>query len=377
MLPVMCAAWHQACYAKHIASLRASGVRLDVKLYQPDVSSVTGRSLTNHDDACHKAKCLAQKLMGQSEAPTAAEGEVAVAISELPVSDPALQGESSTEGSAGQKRKDVPGAARARKRRRVDPHRNIIDKQHLLRACEGERDLLLIAVMLTGHADKQSVSVAANLLWNEKLQTRLRQLGYWRDAEALRLFGGAYSAMQMEGLTVDERTLRGERLHALVVAALHTELHDMAQGLASGDLFGIHRPLWLIWGQNVEARQSIIERFPDARANYVELSDDTNDVENEFRCIQNACVPHGIRCEHACMRKCVAVCAVVGSCGRNPTPHLYAPAQRNVEIVAQTARQTDEQRRWSYPPGKGSIYSSSGLHHVKHQRAADANVPLP
>ena len=53
-------------------------------------------------------------------------------------------------------------------------------------------------------------------------------------------------------------------------------------------------PLWLIWGQNVEARQSIIERFPDARANYVELSDDTNDVENEFRCIQNACVPHGI-----------------------------------------------------------------------------------
>ena len=179
--------------------------------------------------------------MGQSEAPTAAEGEAAVAISELPVSDPALQGESSTEGSAGQKRKDVPGAARARKRRRVDPHRNIIDKQHLLRACEGERDLLPIAVMLTGHADKQSVSVAANLLWNEKLQTRLRRLGYWRDAEALRLFGGAYSAMQMEGLTVDERTLRGERLHALVVAALHTELHDMAQGLASGDLFGIHR----------------------------------------------------------------------------------------------------------------------------------------
>ena len=55
----------------------------------------------------------------------------------------------------------------------------------------------------------------------------------------------------------------------------------------AGDIFGIHRSLWRIFGENMEARQQVIDRFPDARTNYVERADDTNDVENEFRTISN------------------------------------------------------------------------------------------
>lgn len=132
--------------------------------------------------------------------------------------------------------------------------------------------------------------------------------------------------------------------------------------LASGDVFGLHRSLLVDFAQNIEARKLLLDTYPDAQANYIELSDNSNDAENEFRQLMNM---YG-REKRLALLSFSFICFVLvdfncSTCraGHNPNPVMYFDVQHTGDVAAAISRQGDQTRGFSVPAKKRAMYSRS------------------
>ena len=94
----------------------------------------------------------------------------------------------------------------------IDDARLCIVKAHTVAACQDEQNLQHIVKILGKACDDQNVPAVQEVLLNEDLRRRLKELHHYGTAEALEVFGAAHEAFNMPGIEPDCRTERLAKL---------------------------------------------------------------------------------------------------------------------------------------------------------------------
>ena len=138
----------------------------------------------------------------------------------------------------------------------------LISKERILKACEGQEDLTHIPKILSDACDDQNVPVAQEVFLNMGLQSRLRELGYNRDANALSIFGEAHCAMNMPQLNHKDRNRRLNKFRKLIRKLFGSAFNSVARISSGNKVFGFPRDLLLAFLSNIDAREHLLRLHP-------------------------------------------------------------------------------------------------------------------
>ena len=122
------------------------------------------------------------------------------------------------------------------------------------------------------------------VLLNEDLRRRLKELHHYGTVEALEVFGAAHEAFNMPGIEPDCRTERLAKLKKHLQAAYGKEYHTVAglTAAAHDKVAGLPRVLVNALLSNIDARTHLLKRFPQLYGKLNEYSLDTDDLEFLF-----------------------------------------------------------------------------------------------
>ena len=149
--------------------------------------------------------------------------------------------------------------------------------------CAGEADLQHIVKIFGDTTDDQNVPVAQEVLLNEKLRRGLEDHGYGSTAEALRVMGGAHQAMNMPGLTTDDRTARLGELRRFLLRTFGQAYHSVHLMTSDAKVGGLPRGLVTALLCNVDGRLHLLNRWPGLHTHLNEYRGlDTDDLELSF-----------------------------------------------------------------------------------------------
>ena len=217
------------------AWLAAQGVDFNRSFFVPEPHPVFGVDLNLHEDCYHKDKCVANAIRGDRS------GE-----------------------SGGM----------------------LVRRAEVLRAVRGVRDLAHIVAIVSPNADSQNVVCALELLQNRKLQRLLEELGFWRAAGTLKVFGRGCQAFSAEGLSREKRR-EYHADEAALIKAVFGERLAVVEALTAGDAAGgFPRDQLLSRLCNIISLQNWQLLHPHLVATLVDMSLSTDDNEQEFGMLQ-------------------------------------------------------------------------------------------
>jgi len=151
-----------------------------------------------------------------------------------------------------------------------------------------DEDLMHIVKALGPTADDQRVSISQEIYYNTRLQERLKEYGWMKDALCLQVIGEEHMAWDMPGLTQADRRIRMDKLKTMLKRIWGSRAHNV-NDIHKTKVAGMPRTLLFALMSNIDAHTHYGREHPELAEWLVQHALDTDDLETSFGMLVMRC----------------------------------------------------------------------------------------